>query len=226
MLISNIDDLQSFLSRWYGLNDIGLASGLAEPHPNVPEALAIAWTKLRLLWVGYEEWRRSGYCSPLACQDGLAAPGQLVVRDGYVHVVFENQGNWSIGYKEGDNADDPEVYSNFLELEIGGTGFVPLGCRLSELIITSALTETVFFGSINTKEEANDLAAECDCTIWRGHYHSAIGYGQIYEGPSHTIKTSLDQRLLALFWKDKFSGFLAKSSSGREKLQLLLPDLS
>jgi hypothetical protein len=129
--------------------------------------------------------------------------------------------NWAIGYKDGDHASDPEVFSDFLEQEIGGTGFVPLGCRLSSLIITSALTETVFFGVVATNE-AKGIADKCDRIVWTGLYYNAVGYGADYEAPSHQIRTNQNEDMLVLYLGDKFSGFVASSANSRKRLDPFL----
>lgn len=221
MPISNLDDLSAYLTKWYGVSDLGFGPEKLPPDTSVPETLLKTWLSIGSLSRGYAEWLRVGTPSPLACQDGFAAPGTLTKRDGYVQVVLENQGNWAIGYKDGDQASDPEVFSDFLEQEIGGTGFVPLGCRLSNLIITSALTETVIFGAIETNE-ARGIADKCDRIVWTGHYYNAFGYGADYETPSHQIRTNQDESVLALYWDDEFSGFLASSANGRKRLHRFL----
>jgi hypothetical protein len=221
MTILNIDDLTDFLSRWYAVTDLGLPCGAIDSEAIVPETLRLAWLKIGRLSVGYEEWVRTGNPSPLACQDGFVAPAPLLVRDGISQVVTENQGNWSIGYEEGDQMIDPPVFTDFLEQEIGGVGFVPLGCNLSSLIITSVLAETVFFGSISIPS-IEELAAECDNTIWIGQYYNAVGQGDEYEVPSHQIRTNNEENMLGLYWGGKFSGFLASSSKGRERLKPFL----
>lgn len=221
MTILDIDALTDFLSRWYAVTDIGLPSSAIDSGVIVPETLKLAWVKIGRLSAGYEEWVRTGNPSPLACQDGLAAPGPLLVRDGIAQVVTENQGNWSIGYKDGDQTIDPPVFTDFLEQEIGGVGFVPLGCNLSDLIITSVLSETVFFGLVSFPS-IEELAAECNETIWTGHYYNAVGKGDVFEVPSHQIRTNNEENMLCLYWGGKFSGFLASSSKGRERLKPFL----
>lgn len=218
MVVSNLDELSVFLAKWYGVSDLSLAPEKLLSTSLVPKTLLYAWSTIGRLSVGYDEWRRVGTPSPLACQDGFAAPGFLSKRGGFVQVVEENQGNWAIGYKDGDQATDPEVFSDFLEQEIGGTGFVPLGCKLSELIITTALTETIFFGSTEA-DKANSNSGKCDSVVWKGHYYNAVGYGDVYEIPSHQIRTNKNEDMLALYWEGKFSGFLASSSESKERLR-------
>lgn len=223
MLVSNLDELSAFLTKWYAVDDFSFAPEKLPTKVTVPDTLLNTWMSLGRLSIGYDEWLRTGTPSPLACQDGFVAPSILIERGGYVQVVSENQGNWSIGYKQGDQASDPEVFSDFLEQEIGGTGFVALGCNLSDLVITSILTETVFFGSISP-EEANVLEAKCDHPVWTGRYYNAVGYGDKYETPSHQLRTNSDENMLALYWDNKFSGFLASSSQGQLRLQALFED--
>lgn len=223
MIVSSLDDLTDFLSRWYGGADLSFPSVAIHPDVIVPETLRQTWLQIGGLSVGYDDWLRTGKRSPLACQDGLVAPGALNVRNGIAQVVSENQGNWSIGYKDGIEMVDPPVYSDFLEQEIGGVGFIPLGCNLSELIITSVLTETIFFGAL-PEADVEEFSAECNHAIWTGHYYNAVGQGETYETPSHQIRTNHDGNLLGLYWEGKFSGFLASSSKGRERLGSLLND--
>lgn len=221
MIISGIDELSSFLSTWYGESDLSIPASAIPPDTVVPKALWDTWLKIGRLWVGYKDWVRIGTPSPLACQDGLAAPGSLYVRDGIAQVVSENQGNWAIGYEVGSKLIDPPMFSDFLEQEIRGVGFAPLGCNLSDLIITSALTETIFFGSTSL-EGLEEHAARCDRTVWRSRYYNAVGHGEEYEVPSHQIRTNSQNDMLSLYWDDKFSGFLASSKESRRRLQQLL----
>lgn len=221
MTVSDIDELSDFLANWYGVTDLSIPPSAIQADAVVPDILRNAWLKIGRLWVGYDDWVRTGAPSPLACQDGLAAPGRLYVRDGIVQVVSENQGNWGIGYSDGTQLADPPVFSDFLEQEIGGVGFAPLGCNLSDLIITSALTETIFFGAISA-ENLEAHAAKCDRPIWMGHYYNAVGHGEKYEAPSHQIRTNPQEDLLTLYWDDEFSGFLAHSKESRERLQMFL----
>jgi hypothetical protein len=221
MLISNLDDLSGFLEKWYGIADLGLRPEAIPSDIIVPDVLRQFWIRVGRLSVGCGEWLLSGNPSPLACQDGIVAPGELYVREGVAQVVLENQGNWAIGYKSEDQSTDPEVFSDFLEQVQGGTGFVQLGCKLSNLVITSALTETIIFGSLRAKN-VKELAANCDQTIWTGHYYNAVGQGSDYEVPSHQIRTNSDQSLLSLYWDGEFSGFVASALNGRENLQPFL----
>ena len=137
-----------------------------------------------------------------------------------LQIVLENQGNWVIACRDGDDSPDPKVYSNWLEQQFTGTGFVELGCNLSELIITSALTETIFFGAISS-DEAQTAEKHCDIKLRVGRYYNAVGYGAEYERPSHTIRTNSSQSMLALDLENEFSGFVASADRGRELFRSL-----
>jgi len=214
MLVSNLEELSAFLSDWYATRDLSIPDEML-PTDNIGAIpLVKAWLKLGLLSVGYEQWLQTGTASPLACQDGLTGPGHLARRNGFVHVVSENQGNWTMCYREEDQAVDPEVFSDFLEQEIGGTGYVSVGCKLSKLIITSILAETVFFGSV-PNENAKALEVECDRHVWTGRYYNAVGFGSKYEKPSHQFRTNSENDMLALYWNNEFSGFLARANIGQ-----------
>lgn len=218
MQISKIVDLTSFLRRWYAISDLSVSPASLQDFDKIPRLLIDAWVSFGQLSIGYDQWCKIGVPSPLACQDGFIASGFLTPKDGFISVVMENQGNWTIGYRENDQASDPEVFSDFLEQEIGGTGFVPTGGKLSELIITSVLTETTLFGAMPT-DEAQSLEASCDCELWIGRYYNAVGFGKDYETPSHRIRTNSDQSVLALDWGEGFSGFAAHRGIGRKRLQ-------
>lgn len=218
---AGLDDLSALLREWYDLEEVSLAVDKIPADAKVPATLISAWLKIGRLSLGYAEWVSTGHPAPLACQDGFAAPGSLFVRDGIAQVVTENQGNWAIGYRHDDPSPDPDMYSDFIEQEIGGTGFVPMGCRLSDLIVTTVLTETVFFGSVSDGN-TNAMAVTCDRVLWTGHYYNAVGQGAAYERPSHQIRTNDDGSLLCLFWDGVFSGFVAERLVARARFQELL----
>ena len=225
--LRDIDDLSGFLAAWYAVDDLAISEKDIPSHAMVPKALRQAWLKLGRLSVGYENWVRTGAPSPLACQDGLAPPGKLLVADGIALVVTENQGNWAIGYEAGTDLPDPPVFSNFLEQEGTAQGFIPVGCTLSNLIITTALTETIMFSVTDSlgatpKAEQQKRAASCDHLIWTGHYYNAMGLGPDLEKPSHQIKINPAGDLLCLFFDDRFSGFLANRTESRKLIRQFL----
>jgi len=221
LLVSNLEELTVLLTDWYAIGDLSVPTETLPIDSIAANSLVEAWTKLGRLSIGYEQWLREGTPSPLACQDGLAAPSYLVRRNGFVHIVSENQGNWTMCYREEDQAADPEIFSNFLEQEIGGTGYVSLGCKLSDLIITSVLTETVFFGSV-PYEKAKTLESACDRHVWTGQYYNAVGFGSDYERPSHQLRANSENNMLALYWNNEFSGFLARANIGKQRFRSIL----
>lgn len=219
-MIRQFADLSLFLHDWYDVVQPRLAlSDCSTPVP-VAKPLLDIWGLVGRLTVGSDEWRRIGTRSPLACQDGFAAPQFVRETDGRVDFAFENQGNWSAGYRTDDLSPDPEILSNWIDMEERNAGYVRVGTKLSEFITTIILAETVFFGSESTPSTVMK-AQKCDEVIWVGRYYNAVGFGGKYEKPSHRIRTNSERTLLALDWDSKFSGFVADRNLSRNRWEMI-----
>jgi hypothetical protein len=216
-MIESLSGLSSFLHGWYGEPANGLALPQWKARVKAAPPLAEAWHLFGQLCKGGEAWKETGTCSPLACQDGLAGPNWIRETDGRIDFVFENQGNWSAGYKHADPSPDPDVFSNWAGMMETVSGHVPAGTVLSRFIITSALTETVFFGYRSPAKDEGIRQQLCDEIIWIGHYYNAAAFEGKYAVPSHRIRSNRERTLLALDWHGDYSGFIAKREFSRQR---------
>lgn len=213
--ISDLCLLNRFLDSWYSIvtyskPKLKSTEDAIQNELPVPEPLNAIWLSNKKLFKGYTQWLNDGTPSPLACQDALVAPGFLKKIKGNIPIVVENQGNWIMAYKDRDKSEDPKIHSNFMSLENSRLGFLPTGGRLSNLIITSALTETVFFSAVN-QERAAIERENCTEELWTGFYYNALGVNG-YEKPSHRIMINKEKTMLALYIHDEFSGFVGDKS--------------
>lgn len=193
-MIDTIEDASRFLHHWYGEPDgaFSLLQSVSDFRFAAP--LMEFWQRNGRLFHGQQEWIRIGTPSPLACQDRLAGPSTTCLKDGLLHFIFENQGNWSMAYRVDDIAHDPQVLCNSVEYDFPGVGHVPIGAPLSQVLITSALIETVNFAIEPTRNEGVGWESECSVMLWIGSYHNAPGY---YDAvPSHRFTTNPDRSLL------------------------------
>lgn len=174
-----------------------------------------------MLFQGHDRWMKDGTPGPLAAQDALISSDYFLPKDGFVPLVFENQGCWAHFMKDDDISNDPDVYSNWLADAEGIYENVPMGCKLSELIITSALTETIMFAETGSVI----LDQNCNLLIWSGRYYSAEGVKPEYDAPSHYIFSNANHTKLALFFGKEYSGFTVDRFVGRDRLRSH-PDLN
>lgn len=218
-LIGSIEDLSRFLHMWYGERDGRLALAYLAVDTNIAPPLLELWRRVGRLCRGYDEWVRIGTPSPLACQDGLADPGGTLVKHGLLHFRFENQGNWSMAYRTDDPSRDPLVLSNAIELDVSNAGHVPIGARLSDLLITSALMETVFFAC--SSPQGDERTIECSEPLWCGAYYNAPGFDAFDGPPSHRFTTNLDRSLICAEISAGFDPIIAYRDIAQTKWERL-----
>lgn len=220
--MKTIAELSIFLHDWYGECQGGLAVDDVEPaHPVAPPLMEM-WQRLGRLCAGYDAWVRVGNPSPLACQDGLASPTGTRVRDGLVHFLFENQGNWSMAYRADDRSPDAEILSDIYELYSTGAGYQPTGTTLSLLLITSALTETAFFGSDPSNNVSGDLGASCTTPLWTGAYYPIDSFDTDNNPAPHCFSVNSDRTLLRADIDVGFGHIVANRNLARKRWRKLV----
>jgi hypothetical protein len=139
MLKTN-EDLFEFLYQWYrawpgelGLPDHVIPEGVPRVLREIYSAIGVLTRRESQFNPGLQEG------PPLGTQDELLEPEKLKLENGLFRIARENQDVWSCFVPPGE--DDPEVLS-----DAGGGGPAPIGCKLSEFLITLCLQETVMSG--------------------------------------------------------------------------------
>jgi hypothetical protein len=140
-MLNTNDDLFEFLYQghraWPG--ELGLPEHIIPEE--VPGGLRRAYSAIGLLTRRESQFNPgSQRRRPLGTQDALVEPEELKLENGLLRIVYENQGVWSYFVPPGE--DDPEVFS-----DIRGGKPAPIGCRLSDFLITFCLQETIMSGA-------------------------------------------------------------------------------
>jgi len=139
MLKTN-EDLFEFLYQWHRAwpGELGLPEHIIPEE--VPGVLRRAYSAIGMLTRRESEFNPGPQRGrPLGTQDELFEPEELKVENGLIRIVCENQAVWSCFVPPGE--DDPEVFS-----DARGGKPAPIGCKLSEFLITFCLQETVMSG--------------------------------------------------------------------------------
>ena len=227
-MIKTLEELSEFLHRWYEEPQGALSLDTIEKAYEYAPPLVKAWSLFGGLLRDAEKWFKEGTPTPLCCQDGLAPPALTVRYESMLHFGFENQGNWSFGYQHSSKSADPSVLSDWTYTMLNhDPGFVQVGAKLSDFLITLCLSETIYFAwhqALSIEQENPDIDSLFGEKLWEGKYYNAVGIGENLELPSHIIHSNADQTELVLYTrtsKGKIASkpFAAKRSVAREQYQ-------
>lgn len=136
----------------------------------------------------------SPYERPLGTQDCLLEPEELKLKDGLYDFAWENQGNWTC-YAQ-SNQDDPEAMTN--AAEPGSTGAIrPIGCKLSDFLITLCLQETVLSGWSRSPDEDQYYQDRASVSLWVGKW--------VYDDLEYEFRTDPEGEFLYMRYTDFYA---------------------
>ena len=195
-MISNIDDLASFLHEFHA------PWGEHLPSPDIPDGLPHALALLYTEFGSLIDMDPHAHRMPFSTQDGLMPANGLKYIDGMCEFAWENQGNWSCRFPTG--SDDPPVYSNSRDVweEDPPKGFVQVCDSLEHFLITLCLQEAVMSCPKLIACDSHNIggAFKADpVPLW---LHGIYVNGD----PSHDFYTYKDSRMLIMQYGTNWIG--------------------
>lgn len=218
--LSTIPKIKAFLEVWYDCGDLALPGNLARQLPDAPPPLKQAWTELGLLLLAIEgtpPWHHG----PLATQNRLLPPLNVVSKTGISIFAVENQQVWEWGYEAATPVLDPTVLQRIPSAR-AKNAWTELEVTLTSFLTNFILDETIFFANIDriplAELRVEEIYESCIVPIATHPLEMESGTAEIQQ----RLKASLDGQYMLWDLGSVEESFIARASRARELVAPLL----
>ncbi|WP_122071998.1 hypothetical protein [Pseudophaeobacter sp. EL27] len=212
--LSTIPKTRAFLEEWF---DCG---NLVSQLPDAPPPLKQAWTEFGLLFLAHEgtpPWHHG----PLATQNRLLPPQNVISKNGASIFAVENQQVWEWAYDTATPVLDPTVLQRVPSVD-SKNDWIDLLTSLSSFLADFILDEAIFFANVGllhlTEPQLEEIYESCVVPIATHPLGRGLGNSEIQQ----RLRVSLDGQYMLWDLGSAEESFIASASRARELIGPLL----